>query len=98
MSTPAMRAIALSLPLLVPLAGGADHHHPSVPADDLALLAHRLDARSYFHSQTFWPRRPFDSCPGRPDPAGLLVAVGDPPALEVVRRDLDLDAVAREDA
>src|SRR3954447_2353741 len=98
MSTPAIRALALALPLLVPLAGGADHHHPTVPADDLAVLAHRLDARSYFHSQTFWPRRPFDSCPAIGAQLDLLVAVGDPPALEVVRRDLDLDTVAREDA
>src|SRR5215203_4081362 len=27
----------------------ADHQHAAVPADDLALLAHRLDRRSYLH-------------------------------------------------
>src|ERR671914_3134842 len=34
----------------------------------------------------------------RPRPSALLVAVDDPAAVEVVRRELDLDAVAREDA
>jgi len=38
----------LALPLLV--AGVlADHEDRAVTADDLALLAHRLDRRSYFH-------------------------------------------------
>jgi hypothetical protein len=38
----------LTLPLLVSRVG-ADHHHAAVPANDLALLAHRLDARSNLH-------------------------------------------------
>src|SRR4051794_32121602 len=42
--------------------------------------------------------RAVDSCPGRRDLFWLLVAVRDPPTLEVVGRDLDLDAVTREDA
>jgi hypothetical protein len=29
----------------------ADHQNPPVPADDLALFAHRLDRRSYFHAR-----------------------------------------------
>src|SRR5215218_305223 len=49
MLTPAMRAMfLLALPLLVPRVL-ADHEDPAVPADDLALLAHRLDRRSYLH-------------------------------------------------
>src|ERR671924_370785 len=49
MLTPAIRAIvALPLALLVSRVL-ADHEHPPVAADDLALLAHRLDRRSYLH-------------------------------------------------
>jgi hypothetical protein len=50
-----MRAIYLPLPLLV--AGvGADNEHPPVAADDLALLAHRLDRGTYLHAEItlFW--------------------------------------------
>src|SRR5438445_13564667 len=44
-----MRATSRSpLALLVTLVL-ADHQHHSVAADDLALLAHRLDRRSYLH-------------------------------------------------
>jgi hypothetical protein len=47
---------SLPLPLLVALVL-ADHEHPAVPPDDLALLAHRLDRRSYLHVsfQTWYP-------------------------------------------
>src|SRR3954465_4422331 len=48
MLTPAMRAIGFPLPLLVPRVL-ANHEDAAVPADDLALLAHRLDRRSYLH-------------------------------------------------
>src|SRR3954452_4304351 len=49
MLTPAMRAIfLLALPLLVSRVL-ADHEDPAVAADYLALLAHRLDRRSYLH-------------------------------------------------
>src|SRR4051812_292284 len=49
MLTPEMRAMsALPLPLLVALVL-ADHKDPAVAPDDLALLAHRLDRRSYLH-------------------------------------------------
>src|SRR5687767_10520054 len=48
MLMPAMRAMALALPLLV--AGvRADHQDRAVATDDLALLAHRLDRRSDLH-------------------------------------------------
>ena len=52
MLTPEMRAmlLALSLPLLVTRIR-ADHKDPALAADDLALLAHRLDRRSYFHAR-----------------------------------------------
>src|SRR3954454_19194812 len=48
--TPAMRAIrsSLSLPLLVARVL-ANHEDGAVATDDLALLAHRLDRRSYLH-------------------------------------------------
>src|SRR3954453_5295769 len=49
MLIPAIRAMSLlALPLLVPWVS-ADHENPAVAADDLALLAHRLDRRSYLH-------------------------------------------------
>src|SRR5690242_8433358 len=50
MLIPAMRAMPtyLPLPLLVP-GVLADHEHPPVAADDLALFTHRLDRRSYLH-------------------------------------------------
>src|SRR3954447_3002079 len=51
MLMPAMRAMgrcSLALPLLV-TGVLADHEHPPVAADDLALLAHRLDRGSYLH-------------------------------------------------
>jgi hypothetical protein len=60
MLTPAIRAkVLLPLPLLVSWVL-ADHEHPTVAPDDLALLAHRLDRRSYLHDpfrtmfQTGW--------------------------------------------
>src|SRR3954463_11020718 len=49
MLTPEMRAIrCLPLPLLVTLVL-TDDKDPAVAPDDLALLAHRLDRRSYLH-------------------------------------------------
>src|SRR5262249_44079356 len=55
MLTPEMRAIALPLPLLV-TGVGADHEHPPMTADDLALLAHRLHRGTYLHAEItlFW--------------------------------------------
>jgi hypothetical protein len=40
----------LALPLLVTRVR-ADHQNAAVPADDLALFAHRLDRGSYFHAR-----------------------------------------------
>src|SRR5829696_1329051 len=49
MLTPEIRAkLFLPLTLLVTRVR-ADHQHAAVPADDLALLTHRLDRRSYLH-------------------------------------------------
>jgi hypothetical protein len=49
MLIPAMRAIAaLPLALLVSRVL-TDHENRAMTADDLALLAHRLDRRSYLH-------------------------------------------------
>src|SRR5579864_6724804 len=50
MFTPEMRAMPLALSLLV-TGIRADREHPPVAADDLALFAHRLDRRSYFHAR-----------------------------------------------
>src|SRR5215217_2620759 len=50
MFTPAMRAKAVPLPLSLLVSRVlADDEDPPVPADDLALLAHRLHRRSYLH-------------------------------------------------
>src|SRR4051812_35270894 len=73
MLIPAMRAIPTSLPLALLVPGVlADHEHPTVAADDLALFTHRLHRRSYLHDpfrlmiQTGWlwrPGRPPLPCP-----------------------------------
>src|ERR1700759_5649200 len=58
MFTPEIRAMKTSLPqgfLALPLLVtgiGTDHQHPPVAADDLALLAHRLDRPSYLHADS----------------------------------------------
>jgi hypothetical protein len=49
MLTPAIRAIFLLALTLLVTRIRADHEHPPVAADDLALLAHRFDRRSYLH-------------------------------------------------
>src|SRR5947207_84862 len=80
MSTPAMRAITSTLTLLVARVLTDDANRP-VPADDLALLAHLLDGRTYLHALL----------------ACLLVPVGDATPAQVVRSELDLHTVARQD-
>src|SRR6476619_8235835 len=85
--TPAMRAKALTLPLLVP-GIGADHHGAPMPLDDAAALTHWLDGRANFHRDPCSWFRSFLSAVSERDPA----------AREVVRRELDLDPVAREAA
>src|SRR5215211_6349436 len=49
MLTPAIRAIFLLALTLLVTRVLTDHEDPPVTADDLALLAHRLDRRSYLH-------------------------------------------------
>src|SRR5918993_3278467 len=59
MLTPEIRAkVLLPLTLLVTRVL-ADHQHAAMPADDLALLTHRLDRRSYLHGpfQGVWSQR-----------------------------------------
>src|SRR5450432_1723406 len=57
MFTPEIRAMVVpyressALSLLV-TGVGTDHEHPSVAADDLALLTHWLDRRSYLHADS----------------------------------------------
>src|SRR6266404_4049674 len=48
-STPAIRAIVLSLPLLVLLVR-ANHAHDAAAPDDFALVADSFYRRSYFHN------------------------------------------------
>src|SRR3954452_8768192 len=68
MLTPEMRAmVSLPLPLLVALVL-ADDKDPAVAPDDLALLAHRLDRRSYLHVSF------------RADPGGMALRAGAAPA------------------
>src|SRR5580693_618846 len=45
----------LTLPLLVPLIGRANHVDASLAADDLAVLANALDARTDFHDRAALP-------------------------------------------
>src|SRR5687767_6371965 len=61
MLIPAIRAMPLPLTLLVALVL-ADHEDPAVPPDDLALLTHRLDRRTYLHDPF---RRAFRTALGR---------------------------------
>src|SRR5262245_54985737 len=84
MSTPAIRAIPESSALALLVARvDADHAHGTMPADDLALVTHAGHGRTHLH---------------RGSSAALLVAVGDATTAQVVRRELDLDPVARGDA
>src|SRR5699024_772986 len=94
-----------TLALLVPRVAADDHDAP-VATDHLAAVTDRLDAREDLHVRTF-SRRPrprirdecrrYFSAP-RVGPWGLLVAVGDPAAAQVVRGELHDDPVLREDA
>src|SRR5262245_45836677 len=88
-STPAMRATSppsLLLTLLVPRIALADHADDALATHDLAVLADLLDRRPNFHRTRL-----------RRNPGVLLVPVDDPPAGEVVRRQLDRHLVARQD-
>ena len=77
----------------------------AVATNDLALVAHLLDRRAYLHdvipfgsADTNLCTRPAAGVISRLSAAGLLVAVGDAAAREVVGRDLHDDLVAREDS
>src|SRR5271154_4498925 len=85
MSTPEIRAMCLpllALPLLVTRVV-ADHPDHAAAPDDLALFADRLHARPNLHLNP----RPY-----------LLVPIGDPTPVEVVRSDLDLHLVPRQNS
>src|SRR3954452_8908411 len=86
MLTPAIRAIFLLALSLLVTGVRADHEDPAVTPDDLALLTHRLDRRSYLHDpfrswclmiQSGWLWRPVRSPLPSPG-AGLLHADGPP--------------------
>jgi len=64
----------------------ADNHDATVALDDLAVVTHCLDACANLHVASFL----FVRC------LPLLVAVGDPASFEVVRGELYLDAITRE--
>src|ERR671914_121079 len=95
MLTPEIRAkVVLPLTLLVTRVR-ADHQHAPVPADDLALLAHRLDRRSYLHApfrlmiQTGWLWRP--GRPPLPVPrTGNVVAQPDLAAQSATQQDSNM--------
>src|SRR5437016_2383769 len=96
MSMPAMRAISLPLPLLV-LGIGADDHHGPVATNDFAVVATRLDGGSDFQRFLVFDRTgPLAVFAGAG--WGLLEAVGNATAGEVIRRELHPNAVARQDA
>src|SRR5215210_9262452 len=64
MLTPAIRAIFLLALALLVTRVLADHEDPAASADDLALLAHRLDRGPYLHD------------PFRDDPDGEALETG----------------------
>jgi hypothetical protein len=69
---------------------GADDHHVAMTADDLALLADRLNAGTDLHARPAWVELFTD--------LSLLVSIGDPTSGEVVRGEFNLYLVARKDA
>src|SRR5215211_2760226 len=89
-STPAIRAMPLSLlalPLLVP-GVGADDHHDAPPPDDPAPVAHLLHGRPDLHLH------PRGICVPLPV---LLEPIHHTASREVVRRELHLHPIPRED-
>src|SRR3954468_18336406 len=74
MLIPAMRAISGSPLTLLVTRVLADDEHRSVAADDLALLAHRLDRRSYLHDPFRLQNQRGRLCP---PPSGLPLPVAD---------------------
>src|SRR6266849_1597841 len=89
-STPATRAIfASARSALSGLVSGilADDPRHALTLDDLAVFAAHLDRRSYLHRSLVSASKSIL----------LLEPVGDPAPGEVVRRQLDLHAIARQD-
>src|SRR5712671_2290364 len=71
----------------------ADHPHHTLAVDDLALVTNFLYRCSYFHKPAF-------SCPLSFFTAfskNLFVAIHNPAAIQIVRRKLDRDLIARKD-
>ena len=60
----------------------ADHHDATVAANDAAIVAHRLNTRTYFHGAS----------------TDSFVSVGNTASGEVVRSEFHLNLVAWEDA
>jgi len=90
--------VRLALALLVPRGRAADDHDAAVATDDLALVADALDAGVDLHCSSLSPSSYRPGCRAAVTfRRSLLVAVDDPTSGEVVRRELDLDPVARED-
>jgi hypothetical protein len=80
----------------------ADDHDTAVATNHLALVTDLLNAWSNFHFTPGRMLRPL-CAPARPetsapDTGGLLVAIGDTTTLQVVRGELHLDTISREDA
>jgi hypothetical protein len=68
----------------------ANNVDASVPADDLAVLAHLFDGSSDFHNAI-----PVVLA-GTPLNVKLFISIGDPAAGKIVRRQFDGDAIAGE--
>ncbi len=82
----------------------ADYENLAMTSDDLALVAHFLDRRTYLHfnflsvmCSSFYLPRPAAGDSWFSEVAFLLVAVGDTATIEVVYGKLYLDFIARED-
>src|SRR4051794_31872588 len=72
----AWRGGALALTLFV-LGIGADHHHRTLAADDLAALTARFDGRSNLHAS-------WDPSPDSPVPARLVHQAHEPPRTALI--------------
>src|SRR5664279_242423 len=97
----ARSAWALALALLVPGVALADDHDAAVATDHLAVIADRLDARVDLHRSSLLAVivNRFDETKQEPLLSnGLLVAVDDPAASQVVGAQLHDHAVLGEDA
>src|SRR3546814_3869320 len=94
----AERVEASALALLVARVALADHHHPAVTADDLAVVADGLDAGIDLHDVPVRCLRRAGRSLGRYFSTGLAVAVDDSSPREVVGAELHDDTVLGDDA